>query len=865
MQDIYALAPLQEGILFHHLMAKQGDPYVLWTLMSFKDQLSLDSYLSALNAVIARHDILRTAVLWEGLSEPVQVVWRRAQIEVEEVQLDPSAGDVAEQLKEHCHPRRCRMDVRRAPMMRLVIAWDAGSRRWLAIWLTHHLVDDVPSSNVLMMEIEAYRAGHGSALSVPLPFRRFVAHARQRNEREHEAFFREMLKEVQEPTAPFGLLEVHGDSAEVTEAHRGLDPTLSSRLRQRARVLGVSAASIFHVAWAQVLARASGQEDPVFGTVVFGRMHGSEGVEQVMGPFINTLPVRIGLSGASVAGSVRETHQLLAQLLLHEYAPLAEVQQCSQVPAGTPLFTALLNYRHIVSVEQLLGVSLEGGEGVEYLFSEGRTNYPLMLSVDDVGDGFELSVQVVPAVGAELVCAMMQVALENLVSALEASPSQPIRELEVLPEQERDQLLVQWNQTAMPYPQDRCIHELVEAQVARAPDAIAVMYEDRTLSYAALNRRANQLAHHLRALGVGADEPVAICLQRGFELIVGVLGILKAGGAYVPLDPEYPAERLAYMLEDSAARVVLTQTSLVNVVSGLPASRRLHAIVLDRDEDRSVIAQQSEQNPVLEEALTARHLAYIIYTSGSTGRPKGISLSHSALVNLIHWHLCTLPPSECTLQLASISFDASFHEIFATWLSGAMLLIPDESVRQEPAALAQVIASYAVDKVILPITLLHHLAEHCRSQPALLASLRTLMATGESLQITPAVRELFSQLPQCTLHNHYGPSETHVVTTHVLSSNPERWPDRPSIGRPIWNTRIYILDKDRRLVPIGVVGELYIGGAGVARGYLKRPELTAERFIESPFVAGDRLYKTGDLARYYRMGRLSSWVATTFR
>ena len=467
VQDIYGLAPLQEGILFHHLMAKQGDPYVLWMLMSFSDRATLEAHVSALNAVIARHDILRTAVLWEGLSEPVQVVWRRAALEMEEVQLDPSAGDAAEQLKAHCDPRRCRMEVRRAPMMRLIVARDAAQDRWVGMQLYHHLTLDHATAEMMNTEVQLCLSGQLRELPEVLPFRCFVAHIQQRlAQHEYESFFRQMLGGTSEPTTPFGLVEAHEDGAQILEAHRALAPQLAQRLRQRARALGVSASSIFHVAWAQVLARASGQEDPVFGTVVFGRMHGSEGVERVMGPFINTLPVRIGLSGASVAGSVRETHQLLAQLLLHEYAPLAEVQQCSQVPAGTPLFTALLNYRHNVSAEQLLGVSSSAAhQDVQYLAGEERTNYPLTLSIDDWGDDFGLTAQVVPAVGAERVCAMMQVALEQLVSALEASPTQPIRELEVLPEPERDQLLVQWNQTAMPYPQDQCIHELFEAQV----------------------------------------------------------------------------------------------------------------------------------------------------------------------------------------------------------------------------------------------------------------------------------------------------------------------------------------------------------------------------------------------------------------
>ncbi len=343
VQDIYPLAPLQEGILFHHMMSTEGDPYLLHSLFGFDSRARLDAFLRALQAVIDRHDILRTAVLWEGLSEPVQVVLRQAALIVEEVSLEPSGGDIAEQLLKRFDPRRYRLDVRQAPLMRVVIAHDAPGARWVMLFLFHHLVMDHTTLEVLQQEVQAHLSGQSEQLPAPLAYRNFVAQARLGVSRqEHETFFREMLGDVDEPTAPFGLTDVQGDGSGITEERLVVDEQLSRRLRERARVLGVSVASMCHLAWALVLARASGREDVVFGTVLFGRMQGVAGSDRMPGIFINTLPVRISINADGVVESVRKTHTLLAKLLRHEHAPLSLAQRCSAVAAPAPLFSALL-------------------------------------------------------------------------------------------------------------------------------------------------------------------------------------------------------------------------------------------------------------------------------------------------------------------------------------------------------------------------------------------------------------------------------------------------------------------------------------------------------------------------------------------
>ena len=356
IQDIYPLAPLQEGMLFHHLLAAKGDVYLSPTLLAIANRPLLDRFLKALQFVIDRHDILRTAVLWEELSEPVQVVWRQAPLAFEEVRLDPTTEDVVEALSDRFDPRRFRIDIRQAPLMRVFITHDARNDRWLMMHLFHHLSVDHTTFEILLKEIRAHLLGQTEWLPEPRPFRNFVAQARLAVSREeHESFFRRVLGDVDEPTVPYGLSDVRGDGSGVGEAWREVDARLAGRLRQIAKALGVSVASVFHLAWALTVARVSGRDDVVFGTVLLGRLQGVEGADQALGMLINTLPVRIRFGLSSVEESVRKTHQLLTELMRHEHASLALAQKCSAVEAPTPLFSATLNYRYSAAAKTAIG------------------------------------------------------------------------------------------------------------------------------------------------------------------------------------------------------------------------------------------------------------------------------------------------------------------------------------------------------------------------------------------------------------------------------------------------------------------------------------------------------------------------------
>ncbi len=441
VQDIYPLMPLQEGILFHHLMESRGDPYLMGMMLSFSTREKLDRYVEAVQRVVDRHDILRTGVQWEGLREPVQVV-----VAVEEVELTGD-GDAAEQLYERFHPRHYRIDVRQAPLLRAYVARDRVNGGWLMMRLLHHLIGDHSSMELMQQEVAACLLGREAELPRPDPFRTLVVQARNGvGSQEHESFFRGRLGDVEEPTAPFGLLKAMGDGTGIEEATLNLEQDLTRRIRERAKKLKVSAATLFHLAWACIVARTSAREEAVFGTVLSGQMQRGSHDDRMMGLFINTLPVRIAVGNDGVEEAVGKTQMALADLVRHEHASLALAQKCSGVAAPAPLFTTLLNYRHIrasLRTEE----DARAWEGIRVLRGEERTNYPLSFSVNDLGESISVTAQSEASIGSMRLCEFMRTALESLAEALESGPARPVRTLEVLPSGERDQVLFEWNDT----------------------------------------------------------------------------------------------------------------------------------------------------------------------------------------------------------------------------------------------------------------------------------------------------------------------------------------------------------------------------------------------------------------------------------
>ncbi|MEN5144490.1 amino acid adenylation domain-containing protein, partial [Pseudomonas juntendi] len=817
VQDIYPLAPLQQGMLFHHASATDSDPYVMQARFVFASEARLQAFAEALRGVIARHDILRTSVHWQGLETPVQVVWRKAELVILALPADAAGGEW--------------LDLTQAPLIRLLREAPGADGTLAATLQFHHIAMDHSALDVVRHELIAFLSGEQARLGAPVPFRNYVAQAVLGiGEPEHEAFFRDMLGDIDEATLAYGLQDVQGDGEVHNEHQVELPLALCEGLREQARNLGVSVASLFHLAWGRVLGGLTGRQQVVFGTVLMGRLLGAEATDRALGIFINTLPLRVDLDGADLGSAIRATHQRLSALMRHEHAPLALAQRCSGVAAPAPLFNALLNYRH----------SAPGGveprraalAGIDIVESAEATNYPLTLSVDDLGQAFRLTLLASAEVPAWRVCAYLQQTLENLLQ----TPHVAVNGLGMLPATERAELLERFNDCTAPYEQHLTLHQRIEQRAVMCPDAIAATSAGVELSYADLNRRANALAHHLITLGIKPDDRVAVVARRGLDTLVGLLAVLKAGASYVPVDPAHPDERVAYLLEDSSPVAVLTQQALQHRLGGLDAP----VLLLDQPNWPAFTC-----NPVVP-GLAANHLAYVIYTSGSTGQPKGVMVEHRSVNNLVDWHCRAfdLRQGRHTSSLAGFGFDAMAWEVWPALCAGATLhLAPSAEGRDDLDSMLAWWQAQPLDVSFLPTPVAEHAFNHQLEHP----TLRTLLIGGDRLR-------QFNRNQRFAVINNYGPTETTVVA----SSGVVEAGAALHIGKPVHNARLYVLDALRQPVPLGVPGELYIGGAGVARGYFNRAQLTAERFVDDPFAAegGGRMYRTGDLVRWLADGSL---------
>ncbi|MEH2136767.1 non-ribosomal peptide synthase/polyketide synthase [Nostoc sp.] len=867
IEDIYPLSPMQEGMLFESLYAPDSGVYFEQITCILTGNLNVKIFEQAWQQVVARHPVFRTAFLWESLSQPVQVVYRQVNVTVETYNWrDLSTQEQQQQLEIFLDSERQQgFQVSQAPLMRLhLIQLDGNTYQF--VWCHHHLLLDGWSSPLVFKDLlDFYQAiSHGESLSNigTVSYRNYISWLQQQNRDLAEKFWRQKFQGFTTPTPltvdkPLSMREQHsGHSEQQIELTVSATAAVVSFVRQHQLTMS----NLVQATWGLLLSRYSQETDVVFGVTVSGRPPELAGVESIVGLFINTLPVRVQISEQTeLLGLLKDLQAQQIESEQFSYSSLVEIQGLSDVPRGTSLFESIVVFENYpVDADVLQGnkdFSLSNFRWIE------QTNYPLTVLVSP-GEQLSLRVMYDASRFEDGTISRMLGHFRTMLEAIATNPQQQISQLPILTKSEQQQLLVDWNDTQIDYPQDKCIYKLFEAQVELTPNAVAVVFENQQLTYHELNCRANQLAHYLQSLGVKPDVLVGICVERSLEMLIGILGILKAGGAYVPLDSAYPQDRLRFMLEDAAVSVLLTQQQLVEK---LPEHQ---ARVIYLDTDWQLISQLNQDN--LIPGVQENNLGYVIYTSGSTGQPKGVAMNQLALCNLILWQLQNSPISPSgvkTLQFAPVSFDVSFQEMFSTWCSGGTLLLIGEELRREPLALLGLLQEQAIERLFVPFVALQQLAEVAVSSELVTSNLREIITAGEQLQITPAISKWLSQLSDCTLHNHYGPSESHVIVTFTLTNSVDTWSLLPPIGRPIANTQIYILDKYLQPVPLGIPGELHIGGVSLARGYLNRPELTEEKFIPNPFGrsrgaeeqrsrGGERLYKTGDLARYLPDGNI---------
>ncbi len=962
IEAVYPLAPMQQGMLFHNLLAPDSGAYFEQFCCTLRGKLDKTAFIRAWQEVIHRQSVLRTAFAWKSLEQMVQIVYPQIDLQIEEQDWQELTHHEQEKyLQAYQQADRVKgFDLAKPPLMRLALMQIGADKHYL-LWSIHHILMDGWSMPLILNEVmsfyEAYRQGRVLVLPPGRPYKDYIAWLQKQDQVAAETYWRRKLRGFSSPT-PLGVdrlvsepefsltdggvtsQRVRGMTEQgqvfpsVSESEIKLSREVTATLQAMARRFRVTFSTVIQAAWALLLSRYSGETEVVFGLTVSGRPAELGGVETMIGLFINTLPVRIQVNPRQ---SLREYLQTIqaetAEMRQFEYSSLAQVQTWSDVPHGIPLFESILVFENypvdkslreqvVIRAEVAVsskpfvapsssGVRREMGLRIEDINSFEQTNYPLNL-ISGLGDQLPLKVSYdrtrFEAGTIQRMLGHLKNLLEEMTGGLAQQDvldstrdqSQPIGSLSIFTEAEHQQILSDWSAKPMKglaeftvaegYYQQVRIHDLFEEQVRRDPDATALIFTRlsspghgtavsqgtiQQWSYAELNQYAERIASHLRACGVGAEVLVGLWIDRSPEMIAALLGILKAGGAYLPLDPNYPDARLAYILKDAESNFNFPVIICSVDSNKLQDTNRLiglgkRVLGLQTDGEIVVLLEGEPGNYDETDAITGAAkpdpLVYVIYTSGSTGTPKGVMVTHPSVVNhaLNLRNLFQFRPADRMLQFISLSFDASAEEIFPTMISGAALVLLEAGRETSAGEIILYCDQQHVSLLHMPAPFWHQCIDEMLGEGLRMPkSLRLVLVGGE----TPAVDKIktWQELGgnSQVFINAYGPTEaTITATAYQMTLGEDKLPEKLPIGRPLVNVQIYILMpspsrpvQHLELAPVGVTGELYIGGAGVARGYLNQPELTLDNFIDNPFGAG-RLYRTGDLARFLPDGNL---------
>jgi len=845
-----ALSFAQERLWFLSRYEAESILYNVPVALRLRGPLNRAALQVSLREIVARHEVLRTSFL-ESEGVATQNIASAADLPMPVVEMAES--EMPEFLRQQA---RIPFDLATGPLIRACLL-QLGNQDHVLVVVLHHIVCDGWSLGIMLRELtelySAYSRGAASPLApLPVQYADFAEWQREWLQGEllekQTAYWKTQLAGVEPldlPTEGLPTDRTYSTNPDLsgTIEIALLPQTLSGQLKTLSRQQGVTLFMTLLTAFKVLLHRYSGQTDIAIGSAIAGR--GAPEVEPLIGFFVNTLVLRTALAGdSSVAELLQRVREVSLQAYAHQDIPFERLVEILDPPRNlgrSPLFQTMF----VLQNAPLPNLPWDGLEATPWTLETGTAMFELTLAVREKEDGLELSLEYrTELFGAErmrLLLRHYQILLEEMVKGVERR----IGDIEILSEIEKQQLLIDWNNTRIEYEREKCLPELFEEQARKTPQALAVVCEESQLAYGDLNRRANQVARYLAYLGVGPEVRVGICVQRSLEMFVALLGILKAGGAYVPLDPNYPIDRLKFMIDDAGLTLLLTCGEAAKVVPH--GTARLVNLNLDWEQ----IARHDDSNP--QRKIDPSNLAYVIYTSGSTGTPKGVAVSHRALGNQLAWAIRAfqLSDADAFLHKASISFDASIEEIFSPLLAGARVVAARAGGERDVDYLVKLVASQAVTCIDLPPSLLQALLDS--PGIATWTSLRLMISGGEVL--APELVKSWADKSSATLLNTYGPTEATVQSTFAgdLTGN-----ETIPIGKPISNTQVYVLDDRSQPMPAGLPGELCIGGDGLARGYLNRPVLTAEKFVPSPFATtpGERLYRTGDRARWRSDGNL---------
>jgi amino acid adenylation domain-containing protein len=853
IEDIYTLSPMQQGMLFHTLYSPESEVYFEQLVCTLKGQLNLSFFQEAWQTVVAKHPVLRSSFHWEEIEKPLQMISQK--VELPWMVYDWKHWDNLQQqeaLESFLKSDRASgIELDQAPLMRFTLI-QLESDSYQFIWSHHHILLDGWSMQIVLQEVfdcyESYNRGESLPSKSCHPYREYISWLQEQDSSQAKKFWQQRLKGFEAPT-PLVVDQLISNQPQQDTYHEipfKLSFEITNQLQSLAQKHHLTLNNLVQGAWGLLLYRYSGETDIVFGATVSGRPSDLPNIDRMVGLFINTLPVRLQISGQEKL--IPWLKALQNQQFEQEpstYYSLADIQKNSDIPSNMSLFESILVFENypVNSSKNTSETTLE----ITDIRCLERTNYPLTVVIIP---NRELSGRIVydtRRFEAETIERMIG-HLQTLLAAMANHPELSLSEFSLLTKAEEEQLILAENQNdALIKNIDyQSVHRLFEKQAEKTPNAIAISYKNEQLTYQELNQRANQLAHYLQFLGIKLEDKIGVCIERSPLMAIAFLGILKAGGAYVPLDAAYPVERLAFMIEDVKCPILLTQTHLSNQ---LPVDHIKQVINIESEWKN--ISQYSSEN--LLNQVTPDNLAYIIYTSGSTGTPKGTEVPHRSFIGFMFGvDYIKLDTDNIWLQHSSISWDAFTLELWPPLLyGGRCVLYPDNIMT--PENLSKIVEETGVNILWLTSALFNLMID---TIPEALLEVKQLIIGGEALSVSH-VRRALTLLPKTQIINGYGPSECTVFSAcYGIPKQLDQNVNSIPIGKPIGDRKVYLLDHNLQRVPMRVTGEIYIGGKGVARGYLNQPMLTHEKFIDNPFLAGDTLYKTGDLARRLTDGNL---------